>query len=263
MNARSPDTACITMTVERGLQVLRAFRADRTPLTNVELVHRTGLSKATVSRLTSTLIRLGFLRRVSGGRQFELAPGPLGIGHAYLETRPLAGAAAPLMQALADTLNVSVALAVPDHLDMLYIAYRLGAKIATLRLGVGSLLPMGSTSVGMAYLWGLDDAARAAYIDRLLEAAGSQAKVMASRLQAAFDDLRTEGVCMSIGDYQRAAYGIALPVHVGKSHTLMTLSCGAIEVEPDVRAIRKRIIPALKAAATALETTLADIDCTP
>jgi len=44
------DAVSVTMTVERGLDVLRAFRAERAPLSNAELVRRTGLSKATVSR---------------------------------------------------------------------------------------------------------------------------------------------------------------------------------------------------------------------
>ena len=79
----------VTLTVERGLEVLRAFHAERTPLSNAELVRRTGLSKATVSRLTTTLIRIGFLRRAGGGRQFELGAGALSMGHAYLESNPV------------------------------------------------------------------------------------------------------------------------------------------------------------------------------
>ncbi|MGO4333059.1 IclR family transcriptional regulator [Cupriavidus sp. 2TAF22] len=260
MTTQMPDPTGVTVTVEHGLQVLRAFRADRAPLTNVELVRRTGLSKATVSRLTSTLIRVGFLRRVSGGREFELAPGSLSIGHAYLEANPVISVANPLMQDLADRLNVSVALAVPNHLDMLYIAYRSGIRIATLRLGVGSLLPMGSTSVGRAFLWALDDGARAGYISELLRSASGQRGMMEVKLAAAFEDLRSNGVCMSVGEYQRDAYGIALPVRVGTSRTLMTLSCGAVDVEPNIPAIRKRVIPALKTAAAALEVRLLAID---
>ena len=77
------DTASV-LTVTRGLQVLRAFRSDRTPVSNAELVRRTGLSKSTVSRLTSTLLQLGFLRRVPGGREFALATGALAMGHAFV-----------------------------------------------------------------------------------------------------------------------------------------------------------------------------------
>lgn len=253
----------VTMTLERGLQVLRAFHAERVPLSNGELVRRTGLSKATVSRLTSTLIRLGFLRRVSGGSQFELSTGSLSIGHAYLETNPITRAAHPFMQEVADKLKLSVALAVADRLDMLYIGCRTSAKIATLRLGVGSLLPMGYTSVGRAWLWGLPEDQQREYIAAVKEAAGDGANDIQRGIDAAFEDLSKSGVCMSMGEYQHNAYGIALPIEVGRSRTLMTLSCGAVVLEPNIAAIRKKVIPELKVAAVKLTELLRDVDGEP
>ena len=257
------EQTSVTLTVERGLEVLRAFRAERAPLSNAELVRRTGLPKATVSRLTGTLIRIGFLRRVSGGRRFELSAGALSIGHAYLEVNPVTRIVNPYMQKLADKLDLCVALAIPDHLDMLYIACRTSAKIATLRLGVGTLLPMETTSVGRAYLYALPEAERNERIARILESAGKGADVVRKNLDAAFDDLRKTGVCMAVGEYQRNAYGIALPLKAGRSNTLMTLNCGAVELEPDMTAIRKRVIPELHAAARKVTELLSDVDCEP
>ncbi|AKM44787.1 IclR family transcriptional regulator [Burkholderia contaminans] len=253
----------VTLTVERGLEVLHAFRAVRAPLSNAELVRRTGLPKATVSRLTSTLISTGYLRRVGGGRQFELSAGALSIGHAYLEANPVTRLVTPVMQKLADKLDLSVALAVPHRLDMVYIAWRASPKIATLRLGVGSLLPMESTAVGRAYLYGLPEDARDALIAELLEAAGDDADVVQKNLDAAFADLEQSGVCMSVGEYQRNAYGIAVPIVVGRTQTLMALNCGAVELEPDMTAIRRRVVSELKAAAETLSFILSDVDCEP
>ncbi|WP_027818491.1 helix-turn-helix domain-containing protein [Paraburkholderia bannensis] len=51
----------VMLTVERGLEVLRDFRAAREPLSNAEIGRRTGFPKATVSRLTTTLIAEGYL----------------------------------------------------------------------------------------------------------------------------------------------------------------------------------------------------------
>ncbi|MGQ7937562.1 IclR family transcriptional regulator [Paraburkholderia sp. D1E] len=249
----------VTMTLDRGLQVLRAFHADRAPLTNGELAGRTGLSRSVVSRLTSTLIQLGFIRRVAGGPRFELATGVFGIGQAYLATNPVTRLAQPLMQQLADRLGVSVALAMPDHLDMLYIAYRYSARVSTLQLGVGSLLPMGMTAIGRAWLWGLPEDSQRRHIAQLLEAAGPQAEEVRIGIETAFEDLGATGVCMSIGDYQRNAYGIALPVRVGHPATLMSLSCGAVELTPDPDTIRRRIMPELKQATVELESLLCDV----
>src|SRR5690606_34923895 len=45
----------------RGLKLLRCFEPGQAFLGNQELAERTGFSKATVSRLTYTLVRLGYL----------------------------------------------------------------------------------------------------------------------------------------------------------------------------------------------------------
>lgn len=261
--SNASEARSITLTVERGLEVLSAFHAERAPLSNAELVRRTGLSKATVSRLTTTLIRIGFLRRAGGGRLFELGAGALSIGHAYLETSPVTHAANPYLQELADKLDVCVALAVPHHLHMLYVACGISAKISTLRTGVGCLLPMESTALGRAYLYGLSEREREPLLNELLHAAGESAGSVRRNIDASFDDLKHTGVCICIGEYQRNAYGIALPIRVGRSQTLMSLNCGAIELQPEAGRIRRKLMPELKAASRKLTELLADVDCEP
>ncbi|KVH67508.1 IclR family transcriptional regulator [Burkholderia ubonensis] len=256
--ATSPSSP-VTLTLDRGLQVLRAFHADRAPLTNGELASRTGLPRSAVSGLTSALVDLDFLRRVAGDARFELGPKVFGIGQAYLAANPVTPLAQPFMQKLADRLDASVALAVPDHLDMLYVAHRSGARIATPRMGIGSLVPMGTTAIGRAWLCGLPDPLRRRQVAQLTEAAGPQANAVAAGIEAAFADLHATGVCLSLGENQRDAWSMALPVRVGVSKTLMALSCSAVEPQPDVDAIRRRIVPALKQAAIELATLLRDV----
>jgi len=251
------------LSVQRGMDVLRAFHAESKPLSNVELVRRTGMSKAAVSRLTSTFMELGFLRHVPGGREFELSTGPLSIGHAYIAAAPLLPRAHPFMQDLADRLNVSVALGTAQGLEMLYVGYRISRRIATLRLGIGSLLPMGRTAIGRAYLWGLPAAQREAQIALLKRAAGSDAQDLARGIQEAFAELENTGTCFAVGGYgyQRDAFGISLPVRVGQQRVLMALSCGSVEAGSRLEAARARVAPVLRKAGPELERLLADLDC--
>lgn len=248
------------MTVERGLEVLRAFHSDRAPLTNAELVRRTGLPKATVSRLTSTLLQVGFLRLAPGKRAFELSTGALGIGHAYLANNDMLQAAQPLMQELADQLGVSVALGTRNGIDMLYVAYRVSCNVATLRLGVGLTLPMCSTSIGRAYLWALPPAQQRALIDEHKRRAGAQGEALEASIRASFAELDAEGTCAVLGGFQRGTYGVALPIRAGRQGTLMSLSCGKADVKLDLQSERARIAPALKDTAIRLQDLLGEID---
>ena len=251
------------LTVGRGLQVLRAFRSERTPLTNAELVRRTGLSKATVSRLTSTLLQLGHLRHQAGSRSFELAAESVLMGHAFIESSEFLQRVQPFMQDLADRLGVSAALAVADGLDMMYVAYRASHRVATLRLGVGTVLPMALTAIGRAYLWALPAAEQHDLLARMKAQAGDPADALDSALRASFDELAASGTCCVWGGYLRDTFGLALPVRVGRQGVLLGLSCGRAILRPDLAAERRRVAPVLKQAGLELQALLADLDGQP
>ncbi|MGE4242812.1 IclR family transcriptional regulator [Ramlibacter sp.] len=261
--AMAAEGSARILTVSRGMEVLRAFRAERVPLTNAELVRRTGLAKATVSRLTTTLMQLGFLRHLPGSREFELAAGPLAIGNALVASSALLKAAEAPLQELADRLGMGIALGVPEGDDMLYIAYRASTRVVALRLGVGALLPMGTTAIGHAWLWALPPAQREARIAALAAAAGERSGAVRQSIATSFDELESTGTCAVLGQFQRDAYGIALPVRIGRDRVLMGLNAGKADMQPDVAAEHRRVTPALRAAAAQLEQTLANFDSRP
>ena len=264
MTPRWQDASAGVLTVARGMQVLRAFRSDRASLSNAELVRRTGLSKADGVAPDQHPAAAGRLRHVPGGREFELGAAPVGIGHAYLAGSDLLERANPFLQDLADRLNVSVALAIRDDLEMLYLGYRVGHKVATLRLGLGSVLPMGTTSIGHAYLWGLPPAERAA-ADRggaafLWRRRGPGRSGHAAQASATW---KAPAPARCSAGYQRDAYGVALPVRVGRRGIVMGLSCGKADMQPDLAAEQRRIAPVLRKAADEFEQLMADFDGEP
>lgn len=232
-------------------------------LSNAELVRRTGLSKATVSRLTSTLVHLGFLRQASGGRLFELGPAALGIGNAYAATSRLELLTRPLLQGLAEQFQVSVALGLPDGMDIIYVAYRASRKVGTLRMGLGSILPIGTTAMGHALLWAMPQAEQQRLLHQLHDRAGHHLCDFDSSLRRSFDELALTGTCAVLGQFQRGAYAVAAPVRIGSKKMLMGLSCGKAEMNPDLQAERARISPGLLAAAARLEELLSDYEDVP
>src|SRR5438309_3969472 len=60
--------------LSRGLDVLRAFHPNDGLLGNQEIAARTNLPKPTVSRLTYTLTKLGYLTPVPRFEKYQLAP---------------------------------------------------------------------------------------------------------------------------------------------------------------------------------------------
>jgi DNA-binding IclR family transcriptional regulator len=252
----------VTLTLRRGLQLLRAFRGDRYPLTGAELALKTGISRSSVSRLTTTLIKTGYLRRAAGRSGFELDWASFDLGHSYVGLETLTQLAGPLLQNLANDLDVTAALAVPDQLDMIYMVCKAGPSISTLRPYVGSIIPMELTSLGRAWLWAAENKDRDRYLAAIMDGAEAQAEALGQRIEASFQDLETTGVAMVTGEFKIGGYGIALPVLLGRNQALMAMSCSAVLREKDlnITTIQERVVPALKRAAKDLVERCQGID---
>src|SRR5689334_4536435 len=64
----------------RGLELLRCFRPGEVYLTNTELARRTGMPKPTISRLSYTLTKLGYLSYSAEQGKYQLGSGVLALG---------------------------------------------------------------------------------------------------------------------------------------------------------------------------------------
>jgi DNA-binding transcriptional ArsR family regulator len=82
------ETKYKVQSLERGLAILRELREANIPVRNQDLVQRTGLPKATVSRLLSTLGALGYVRRIDQG-SYVLAHASARTGRAMLDALQL------------------------------------------------------------------------------------------------------------------------------------------------------------------------------
>ena len=76
--ARDSGDRLFVAALARGLAILRCFRSGDRYLGNQEIARRTGLAKPTVSRLTYTLKRIGFLTHSKAREEYALGAGEIG-----------------------------------------------------------------------------------------------------------------------------------------------------------------------------------------
>ena len=136
----------------RGLEILRSFGPGDAVLSTQEIAARTGLPKPTVSRLTHTLIELGYLLPAMRTGNFRLGPGVLALGYAMLAGVELRERARPLMEELAKRAGITVALGARDRLSVVYLEVANGGQTITLSRTVGARLPIQATAMGRAIL---------------------------------------------------------------------------------------------------------------
>jgi DNA-binding IclR family transcriptional regulator len=105
--------------LHRGLEVLRAFRpTDSIGLGNREIAERTGLPNSTISRLTYTLLKLGYLVYDETTGRYRVGVPVLSLGYASLGGSWLRDIVQPRMQALADECGDGVLVARGGRDDM-------------------------------------------------------------------------------------------------------------------------------------------------
>ena len=133
--------------LSRGLEVLRAFNPADQLLGNKELCERTSLPKATVSRLTYTLEKLGYLLKVDRLQKYRLGPGVLMLGYPMLAGLEIRHLARPHMEQLATKTKWTVNLGMLGRLEVVYIdAMRLDRR-NFLKPDIGSSRPLLTTSI--------------------------------------------------------------------------------------------------------------------
>jgi DNA-binding IclR family transcriptional regulator len=230
--------------LERGFDILRCFGADDLDLSNAEIVERTGLSKPTVSRLTNTLTRLGYLTYAERTGTYSLAAGLIALAAPLLTSLSIRERARPLMRVMAEELGASLAIAAPAGIMMTYVEHVPGPAALVLRFSLGSQIPMERTAPGRAYLAALDDDARASAIGRLREA-GVLDKRTEAGIASGLDDVRKRGFNMSLGDWRKEIHGVAVPLRLPGAATPLALNCGAPAFVLGEERMRKVIGPRL------------------
>lgn len=199
-------------TLARGLELLLCFTPQHSLLGNKDFAQRTGLDKATVSRLTYTLAQLGYLRHDKAQGKYRLGAPVLSMGYPLLASMNLRQVVRPWIQALADEVRGMVGVAIRDRTSMVYLeTCRSEAESAPL-IDIGAAFPIMASANGRAWL------ARAAPPER--DKALNQVKVLYPQLHArhiaevrqAVRDFAQRGYTSSPGIVQPGRLALAVPM---------------------------------------------------
>ncbi|MFL6053674.1 MAG: IclR family transcriptional regulator C-terminal domain-containing protein [Actinoallomurus sp.] len=141
----------------RGLAVLRELAAAEGHRPVGDLVRATRLARSTVDRVVSTLAHTGYLRLE--GRDAILAPQLMELGNAYLAACRLPELLGPLAEGLADELDESVSIAVPDRDGVRFVHQSTRRRAMSLTFRIGDLLPAERSAPGALFAadWTAED----------------------------------------------------------------------------------------------------------
>jgi DNA-binding IclR family transcriptional regulator len=212
-------------TLARGLEVLRCFTPLEPLLGNKEISVRTALPKPTVSRLTYTLTKLGYLRHNMRLGKYQLGSAVLSIGYPLLASMSVRQIARPHMKELADYCNGSVSMGIRDRLNMVYVeSCRSGNGVTTLP-DIGTAVPIAQAAIGRAYLAACTPPEREALLNQMKVKQAEMLRRYKPQIERGLEDVRSRGFCSSVGELRREVHAVGVPMRRTVDGEIVSFNC--------------------------------------
>lgn len=213
------DDRLFVETVERGFEVLRAFRGQAS-LGLTELADRAGITKSAAQRFTHTFEVLGYLRRDSAKR-WRLTPRALEFGTYYLASDPLLERANPHLNELNHECGESVNLSQPDGTEMVYMARFTANRRFFIHMPIGTRIPMYCAASGRAYLSTLPREEAKAIVERTAGRAFTAHTITGvDAIMDLVDEARDRGFAKASEEFYVGDLNIAAPIIGADGQTL-------------------------------------------
>ena len=238
--------------LKRGIEVLHCFDSGSHALSNGEISSLTRVPKPTVTRLAATLVSLGLMRQDPETEKYSLGAGVLSLAQSFLSGLDVRACARPHMHKLAEAFGGSVFLAICDGPEMVLIeTCRSRSSMLTVRLDVGSRVPIATTALGRAYLGSLEPSERAQLIEQLQRASSGDWFRHSAGIEQALRDAEAHGYCASIGELRTEINAVAVPLTLPTGERV-AINCGGPAFAFPESRLRAEVAPRLLAAARAI-----------
>jgi DNA-binding IclR family transcriptional regulator len=226
--------------LERALSIVTAFNIEKRSMSLAQLSDLLNLSKATVSRLCSTLVEYGFLRQDHELKQYSLGVRLFELGTIVADSLSLSKIASPYLAQLERKVRRAVFLGIIDDGELLYVAKRedLNGPITfTSHVGTRRVPYWGMVgTVIMAYLPQTE-------LDRLLEKQQfglftKKSFTSKEELNEFLQDVREQGFAVDEGRVIEGVGGVAAPIRDFTGKVVAGLGVGYILASVSSREFR-------------------------
>jgi len=212
-------------TLARGLEVLRCFTPLEPLLGNKEISVRTGLPKPTVSRLTYTLTKLGYLRHNMRLGKYQLGSAVLSIGYPLLASMSVRQIARPFMKELAEYCSGAVSMGIRDRMSVVYVeSCRSGNGVATLP-DIGTAVPIAQSVIGRAFIASCTPPEREAVLNQMKVKEPEAYRRNRPQIDKAMEEIRSRGFCASLGELRREVFAVGVPMRRTVDGEVIAFNC--------------------------------------
>jgi DNA-binding IclR family transcriptional regulator len=212
-----------------------------------------------VSRLTYTLTRLGYLTPVPRFEKYQLTPAVMALGYVALANLGVGRLSEPYREELMRETGGAVAVGGRDRHSMIYFGQSRNGLTLGVQLDVGSRIPIATTAMGRAYIWGLADDERATLLRELREHYGSRWPKLRDGIERCGDTVAKYGFAISAGEWQDDVHAVGVALKLNDGTGPYAFNCGAPAFRFTEARLRSDIGPRLVAMVRNIEAALGGV----
>lgn len=198
--------------VQRAAQILRELASTGPRLGVTELADRLGVAKPTVHALLRTLEAEGMVVQDRDSSKYQLGPGLVRLGNAYLDTQELRTRSLTWADQLATRAGEAVWVAVltDDHILVVHHAFRPEGAVQILE--VGASIPWSTCALGKAIVAFAPEAERERLLSAELAVLTGTSITDPEELSGQLDEVLKTGYALEEQESAIGDAGIAAPV---------------------------------------------------
>ncbi|MFJ3497957.1 IclR family transcriptional regulator [Streptomyces sp. NPDC086091] len=221
----SVESGAGTQAVERAMSLLVCFTDEHSELRISELCTQTGLGQSTVSRMVSSLDRLGFLEQDARTGLYRLGPTSVTLGSVALNSSPLFRAARQIAQNLSQTTGLGVNLAELRDDHLFYLCNFEGPKSPKSFTMAGRTAPLHATGMGKAALAVLgEEYVRDYFAKGLADAYTPHTITDIAAMGTALEEIRARGYATEVEELAFGRACVAAPIRGRGGRVVAALS---------------------------------------
>ena len=189
-------------TVEKALDILEVFLKQEGEMGIAALANLSWLNISTAHRITSTLVKRGYLNQRHKREKYYLGPKLLEFGSIVKRRMKIRDIALPFLQELNKVVDESVNLAIFDANEAVYIEQIESNHNLRIFTEVGNRVPLHCTGVGKVFLAHMGEAEVERFLSKALPRYTENTITNFSQLKKQLLIVRREGVAEDDGEME-------------------------------------------------------------
>jgi DNA-binding IclR family transcriptional regulator len=214
----------ISETANKAIDILELFLQKDGNFSLAEIADLSGFSKATAYRLTSTLVKRGYIDQRERNGKYSLGLKTLEFTYAIRKNIKFIELAYLYLSKLSKARNISAYISVLDTDSSLVVEEV--AVVDTMRINspIGKRMPLHATACGRVLLSSRSREERESFYKRItLQPFTSKTITNASQLEKEIEKIKTDGVAYGNEDYKIGLLSIAAPIYNGHGNIIAAI----------------------------------------